>query len=159
MAEVQEAGGKRNRPRNLELNLVPFIDLMSVLITFLLITAVWQQVSMIQIGTSIYGKKSENKPPPPIPEEAQIPLKLEIRATGYELTVAKQRFNFPLIGKDYDDNGLMQQLELVKQQYPTKQDAAIAMQDDLPYELLIKGMDSFLKVGFGQLSVLTGGPK
>ena len=157
MAEIQEAG--RGRPKNLELNLVPFIDLMSVLITFLLITAVWQQVSMIQIGTSIYGKKSESKPPPVIPEEAQIPLKLEITANGYVLTVASQKFNFGMSNGEYDDKGLADQLERVKQQYPTKQDAAIAMQDDLPYERLIRGMDLFLKVGFGQLSVLTGGPK
>lgn len=159
MAEIQEAGNGRNRPKNLELNLVPFIDLMSVLITFLLITAVWQQVSMIQIGASIYGKRNQDQPPPPIPEEAQIPLKLDITTRGYVLTVAKQRFNFPLVNGDFDDPGLSQQLEMVKQQYPTKQDAAIAIADELPYERLIKGMDNFLKTGFSQISVLTGGPK
>ncbi len=57
MAHI-ESGGSRGRKTNIELNLVPFIDLMSVLITFLLITAVWTQVSMIQIGSSLYGKKT-----------------------------------------------------------------------------------------------------
>lgn len=59
MAHIESTGG--GRKTNLEVNLVPFIDLMSVLITFLLITAVWTQVSMIQIGSSVYGKKSETK--------------------------------------------------------------------------------------------------
>ena len=47
------SGGHGKKEVAVELNLVPFIDLMSVLITFLLITAVWTQVSMIQIGNSL----------------------------------------------------------------------------------------------------------
>jgi biopolymer transport protein TolR len=34
-------GGGRGKSQNFDLNLVPFIDLLSVLITFLLVTAVW----------------------------------------------------------------------------------------------------------------------
>ena len=155
MSEVQETGG--GRKKNFEPNLVPFIDLMSVLITFLLITAVWTQVSMIQIGTSIYGKKSDNTPPP-IPDNADVVLKLEIRANGYVLTVAKSVVNIPNLGGDYDDVGLVAQLEKAKQLYPQKNDGAIAMADDLPYERLIRGMDALLRAGFGTISVLTGGP-
>ena len=79
MAHIESGSG--GRKTSLELNLVPFIDLMSVLITFLLITAVWTQVSMIQIGSSIYGKKSDDQMPK-IPPEAEVVLKLEIRAKG-----------------------------------------------------------------------------
>lgn len=156
MSEVQESGG--GRKKNFEPNLVPFIDLMSVLITFLLITAVWSQVSMIQIGTSIYGKKSENTPPPPVPENSDVVLKLEIRPNGYVLTVAKNVMSIPMVAGEYDDAGLVAQLEKAKQQYPAKQDGAIAMTDELPYERLIRGMDAMLKAGFPTLSVLTGGP-
>ncbi len=157
MAHIESGGGK-GRKTSLELNLVPFIDLMSVLITFLLITAVWSQVSMIQIGSSLYGKKSENQETPQLPPEADVVLKLEIKDSGYVLTVAKQTINLPLKNKEYDEAGLVAQLENAKQLYPNKVDAAIAMQDDLPYDRLIKGMDGFLKAGFPQISVLTGGP-
>jgi biopolymer transport protein TolR len=133
MSEVQTGGS--GRKKSFEPNLVPFIDLMSVLITFLLITAVWSQVSMIQIGTSIYGKKSEDKKPV-ITEDNSIALKLEIRDKGYALTVARQVFNFPKVNNEYDDQALVQQLEFVKQQYPTKVDAAVAMADELSYEIL-----------------------
>jgi biopolymer transport protein ExbD len=156
MAEIQDSGG--GRKKTFEPNLVPFIDLMSVLITFLLITAVWTQVSMIQIGTSIYGKRAENTPPPPVPEQADVVLKLEIRPNGYVVTVAKQVINLPFVSGDYDDVGLIAQLEKAKQLYPAKQDGAIAMSDELPYERLIKGMDALLKAGFPTISVLTGGP-
>jgi biopolymer transport protein TolR len=154
MAQIESGGGGRRT--TLELNLVPFIDLMSVLITFLLITAVWTQVSMIQIGSSIYGKKSEV--PTQTPPEADLVLKLEIRHNGYLLTIGKQNITIPLNGGQYDDAALVAQLEKAKQMHPNKLDGAIAMSDELPYERLIRGMDSFLKAGFPSISVLTGGP-
>lgn len=155
MAHIE--GGSGGRKTSLELNLVPFIDLMSVLITFLLITAVWTQVSMIQIGSSIYGKKNDGQTPK-IPPEAEVVLKLEIRAKGYTLTVGRQAFNFGVVNGEFDEAGLQAQLEKTKQLYPTKLDAVIMMADELPYERLIKGMDNFLKTGFTAISVATGGP-
>jgi len=49
MAQIEEKGSGRSS--NVDLNIVPFIDLMCVCIIFLLVTAVWTQVSMIQIGS------------------------------------------------------------------------------------------------------------
>jgi biopolymer transport protein TolR len=155
MAHIESGGGK-GRKVSLDLNLVPFIDLMSVLITFLLITAVWSQVSMMQIGSSLYGKKSEQAPQ--MTPDVDVVLKLEIRANGYQLTVGSQSIMIPILNNEYDDIGLEAQLERAKQLYPNKTDAAISMADDLPYERLIKAMDGFLKKGFPQISVLTGGP-
>jgi biopolymer transport protein TolR len=158
MAEIQESG--TGRRKNFEPNLVPFIDLMSVLITFLLITAVWTQVSMVQIGTSVYGKKDqEEKEKPLLPPDVDIVLKLEIESSGYKLLVGKEIFRIPNRSEEFDDASLVSQLERVKQLYPNKQDGALAMEEMLPYERLIKGMDAFLSAGFTQISILTGGPK
>ncbi len=156
MAHI-DSGDSSGRSKNIELNLVPVIDLMSVLITFLLITAVWTQVSMIQIGSSIYGKKSDTTPstPPPL---SDVVLKVDVKPVGYILTVGKQVISLPMVGGQFDDAGLIAQLQRVKQLYPEKQDAVIALVDDLPYEQLIKTMDSVLMAGFPSISVATGGP-
>lgn len=156
MSEVQESG--TGRKKSFEPNLVPFIDLMSVLITFLLLTAVWTQVSMIQIGTSIYGKKQEESPPPKMPEDVSVPLRLDVKANGYTLVLAKNTFQIPMVNGAYDDAALLQQLQYAKQQYPNKKDGAVAMSDELPYENLIKAMDVLIQADFPQISVLTGGP-
>ena len=155
MAQIESSSG--GRKTSLELNLVPFIDLMSVLITFLLITAVWTQVSMIQIGSSIYGRKTESTPPTITPS-ADVVLKLDVRPSGYVLTVAKDVYTIPLKSSAYDDNSLISRLQQVKQKYPDKIDGNIAMADDIPYERLIHAMDAYLKSGFSAISVLTGGP-
>lgn len=156
MAQIESNSG--GRKVSVELNLVPFIDLMSVLITFLLLTAVWSQVSMIQIGSSFYGKKTEGAPPPVVQPDADVVLKLDIKADGYYLTLEKNKVFVPLKDGDYDEATLITNLATFKNQYVNKSDGAIAMADELPYERLIKGMDAFLTAGFPQISVLTGGP-
>jgi biopolymer transport protein ExbD len=158
MAHI-ESGGSSGRKKNIELNLVPFIDLMSVLITFLLITAVWTQVSMIQIGSSLYGKKSDTQPAPKPPPNADVVLKVDVKEIGYVLTVGKQVISLPMISGQFDDAGLVAQLQRVKQLYPEKVDAILTMADVLPYEQLIKSMDNLLVSGFSAISVATGGPK
>ncbi len=157
MAHI-ESGGGNGRTRNVELNLVPVIDLMSVLITFLLITAVWTQVSMIQIGSSLYGKKSDTQPAPTPPPNADVVLKVDVKEAGYILTVGKQVISLPVVNQQYDDAGLIAQLQRVKQLYPEKVDAIVAMADTMPYEQLIKAMDNLLSTGFSAISVATGGP-
>lgn len=157
MAHI-ESGKSSGRQKNIELNLVPFIDLMSVLITFLLITAVWTQVSMIQIGSSLYGKKSETQPSPTPPPNADVVLKVDVKEAGYVLTVGKQVISLPMINNQFDDAGLVAQLQRVKQLYPEKVDAVVSVADVIPYEQLIKAMDNCLSAGFSAISVATGGP-
>jgi biopolymer transport protein TolR len=158
MAQVEEKS-KTGRTSNVELNLVPFIDLMSVLITFLLITAVWTQISMIQLGSSVYGKKTENQqetpPPPPM---ADIPLRLDVKDFGYRLVVGTNRFEMPKNAAGlYDTEALLARLIRVKETYPEKTDAVITVDDELEYEQLIKGMDTLNQGGFPSISVSTVG--
>jgi biopolymer transport protein ExbD len=149
-----ESGGKKGRSSTTDLNLTPFIDLMSVCIIFLLITAVWTQVSMIQIGSSIYGKKNtEDKNPPP--PRAEIPFRVDVRKEGYRVIIGRQNVVVPKQGQDYDQPRLISELKKIKELYPDKSDAVITCLDELPYESLIGGMDALLNTGFGEISVAT----
>ena len=152
MAHIESNSG--GRKTSLELNLVPFIDLMSVLITFLLISAVWTQVSMIQIGSSIYGKKTNDEKPDP-PPKAEIPFRLDVRGDGYRVIIGRQEVRFPKVGGAYDQDKLMAEVKKIKELYPEKNDAVITVQDELPYETLIGGMDALLSGGFPEISVAT----
>ncbi|PIU00029.1 MAG: tolR protein [Bdellovibrionales bacterium CG10_big_fil_rev_8_21_14_0_10_45_34] len=139
---------------NVDLNLVPFIDLMSVCIIFLLITAVWTQVSMIQLGTSIYGKQNDTGQvdPPPRPD---LLLTLRMDASGYSLRVGNQIVGFPLKEGLFDHESLVVYLKQVKEKYPEKSDSILSVADNLTYEDMIRGMDTLLKAGFPEVSVAT----
>lgn len=156
MAQIESGG--RGRGVNVELNLVPVIDLMSVLITFLLITAVWTQVSMIQIGSSLYAKKDDSQQPPKLTPNADIALKVDVKLEGYVLTVGTQVISLPKVNAAYDFAGLVAQLQRVKQLYPEKLDGIVSMSDDVPYENLVNTMDQLLVAGFPNISIATGGP-
>lgn len=155
MAHIDD-GGSNGRTTNVDVNIVPFIDLMSVLVIFLLITAVWSQVSMIQIGSSIYGKKAEDieaEPPP----RAEIPFRLDVTPVGYLVVVGRDQMSIPKQNESYDISKLKGELVKIKETYPEKTDAVITMNDELAYEHLINGMDALLQSGFPEISVATGG--
>ncbi len=154
MAHIDDSGSN-GRSSNVDLNIVPFIDLMSVMIIFLLITAVWTQVSMIQIGSSIYGKKTEETVTPP--PRAEIPFRLDVQTSGYQVVIGQRRFTVPKVGDKYDQETLVDKLKQIKEIYPEKEDAVITVLDELPYDSLIIGMDALLISGFPMISVATQG--
>lgn len=152
MAQTEE--NSSGRGANVEVNLIPFIDLMSVLITFLLITAVWTQVSMIQLGSSIYGKKTSDQitPPPPI---ADIPLRLDVKDFGFRLFVGQDKYTFERKNGEWSTSELAERLAVVRQMYPDKSDATITVDNEVPYEKLILGMDALLAENFVSISIAT----
>lgn len=154
MAHIEEKGGGRGM--NVDVNIVPFIDLMCVCIIFLLVTAVWTQVSMIQIGSSVYSKRTEATPdePPPRPEVA---FRLDVVTAGYVINIGKKQLSVPKLGAAYDDKRLMQELKTIKQEYPDKKDGVITVMEELTYDDLIHGMDMLLQAGFEEISVAAGG--
>lgn len=155
MAHVDDNSGERSVVA--EVNIVPFIDLMSVCIIFLLLTAVWTQVSMIQIGSSIYGKRTDpSQEPPPRPE---IPFRLDVVSSGYRVLVGQGSFDIPKVEGAFDQRTLIIRLKEIKARYPEKTDAMIAVAEDLNYEDLIGGMDSLLLSGFPEVSIQTGAVK
>lgn len=57
--------GSGNNKRNIDLNLVPMIDLMSCMTAFLLVTAVWQQMAAVDTegaAKGVAGIRGEDKP-------------------------------------------------------------------------------------------------
>ena len=157
MAHIEERNGQGGRKSNVDLNLVPFIDLMSVCIIFLLITAVWTQVSMIQLGSSVYSKKTSDEPviPPPFSE---VVLRVDVLPEGFRLLVGTDLVQIPkLSAGNYDKDNLVARLEKVKERYPDKVDGIASVRDNVYYKHLIEAMDALLIAGFPQVSITTTG--
>ena len=154
MAQVSD-GGNGKKEATFDLNLVPFIDLMSVMITFLLITAVWTQVSMIKLGSSIYGKQNtEEETPPP---RSDVPFRVDVKEAGYRIIIGKQKYTIDKVNGEYNKDEILQKFSDIKQAYPDKVDAVITVEEQLKYDFLIQGMDMLLQSGFPAVSVATGG--
>ncbi|MCY4512212.1 MAG: biopolymer transporter ExbD [Bdellovibrionales bacterium] len=155
MASVEEFGSS-GRKQVVELNLVPFIDLMSVCIIFLLITAVWTQVSMVQLGSSIYSKKTSEEPVPP-PPFSEVVLRVDVLPEGFRLVVGSERFLIPTLNGKYDKDTLISKLKEVKQKYPEKVDGVTSVRDEIMYKNLVSAMDALTLAGFPQVSITATG--
>ncbi len=78
-----ESGKKGKKSLDAELNLVPFIDLLSCLISFLLITAVWTQTSALKVS-STGGLAAEEQPQK---DQKNAEIRLLMTERGYKLSI------------------------------------------------------------------------
>jgi len=149
-APVPEGGsGKKNV--DAQLNMVPFIDLLSVLISFLLMTSVWNQVAKIDVKQSPNQISDE---PPPEDKEEKLNLTVLIKASGY--TVMKKNAVVKDIekkGDEYDVTTLSETLKQMRAEHPDNTDLIVTCEDKIPYEEMIHVMDSALENGLGGISV------
>jgi biopolymer transport protein ExbD len=144
--------GKGNKkPLDAAINLVPFIDLLSCCISFLLITAVWTQLarmSVTQKGQGAAGSTDE-KPPEPT-----VSLTLFINKDGYVFAKSTgENKDIPLKGDDYDYGTLADTLADAKRTYPDKNDVQIKSDDTVLYSKIIRTMDIVLSAKFPDIGL------
>ena len=135
---------------NVELNIVPFIDLMSCLTAFLLVTAVW--VNIAQINIQPKGKSRESGPQPP-----EVP-KLSVLVQADRIWVGISRVNeFQEIPKKGDQHDWEKYELTLKDKkasafFSDQTDIEIAGESTtasvVKYTDIIHAMDTAVKVGF-----------
>lgn len=152
---AQISGGGSDREVAADVNIIPFIDLMSVCIIFLLITAVWTQISMIQLGSSVYGKQ-QNEQEDIKPKENDINLHVFVRQNGYIVKFAGRSLSVPKVDGQFDRISLFAQMKGIKQAYPQANNAIISIADDLTYNEMVEGMDVLMQSGFPDIVVSSG---
>lgn len=135
--------GSGKKSVDFQVNLIPCIDLLSVLISFLLITAVWTQVAKIDV-TQKPNMPSDDPTPPP--EEEQLNLAVLIKGSGYQVTkkgaVVKE---IQMKGESYDSEALSAALKAVAAENPDNHDITVTAEDKVPYQELITVMDICLE--------------
>jgi biopolymer transport protein TolR len=132
----------RGRKVDAVLNLVPFIDLLSVCITFLIATAVWVELSSLPVDQRV-----STGPPSPAPDEP--PLTLHVRAEGVWVGRAH------LIQHDWAS--VERALEEDRTLHPEDRQAVLVTDDGVAYSRMIAALDLARQMGYDQ-PVLAGSP-
>ena len=127
---------ERHSRKPAELLLVPMIDIFTVLVTFLLMTAVFSRTVILQL----------NLPPPNTAFREPPPgLQLEVMVRKELLQVADRNSGplatIPNTQAGYDYGALTDYLKRVKAKFPEKTDATILLEPDTPYDTLVQVMD------------------
>ena len=139
-AAPQPAGKGGKKALDAELNLVPFIDLLSCCISFLLITAVWTQIAGLQVASSGGPADPQQK------QENTIDVKLLLSDKGYALSMAGAIIDIPKINKDgqqdFDRKTLSEKLKTLKASLPDQGSITVQPEDAVAYEDLVNAVDT-----------------
>ncbi len=136
------------------LNLVPFIDLFSTMIIFLIVTAVFDQLAAVKINMGAEDKPADSVPQQPI-KKIEANLKITITENSIELFDAGKREVIKKQDGEFDYSVVRAFAEQTREKYPEKKDVVIFSQDKALYKDLIAVMDEFLGQSFTEL-VVTG---
>ena len=117
---------RRNKEAE-ELNITTFMNLMVILVPFLLITAVFSRLAIVELDLPLAQSEASAEPP-------EFALEVIVRADSIEvgdrnggsLTV------LPKLNNEYDYAGLTNYLKRVKITYPDRLDAALLLAARFP---------------------------
>ena len=136
MIRSRRGGGRRN-VETAELNITAFMNLMVILVPFLLITAVFSRLTILELN--LPGSSSE----PVEPQDQTFQLEVIVRADKIEVGDRNQGLLgiYPNTADGYDYDALSTKLSELKERYPSKTDASILLEQDIAYDTLVQVMD------------------
>lgn len=129
--------GSRKNADTAELNITAFMNLMVILVPFLLITAVFSRLAILEL----YLPGSSTEPADPQDQTFQ----LEVTVRKHQIEVGDRNLGalgvYPNSTDGYDYEALSKKLSEIKRRYPTKTDVAILLEAEIPYDTLVQVMD------------------
>ena len=127
---------KRAREEASGLDVTTFLNLMVVLIPFLLISAVFSRVTIMELSVpTSAGGSASNKP--------NFAIEVIVRKAGLEIANGSSVVAaIPKKDGQYDMEMLAEMLMRLKARYPEKEDATVLMEPEIEYDYLIQIMDA-----------------
>ena len=131
-------GGRRHNVETAELNITAFMNLMVILVPFLLITAVFSRLAILELN--LPGSSNE-----PVEAQDQVfQLEVIVRTDKIEVGDRNQGLLgiYPNTEDGYDFEAVGDKLVELKDRYPDKTDASILLEQEIAYDTLVQIMDT-----------------
>ena len=134
---LRRRGGRHHNDDTAELNITAFMNLMVILVPFLLITAVFSRLAILELN--LPSSSTE----PVDPQEQTFQLEVIVRMDKIEVGDRNQGLLgiYPNTADGYDYVAVETKLAELKEAYPTKTDASILLEQDIEYNTLVQVMD------------------
>lgn len=149
MGAAIDTGDKKSL--DVHLNIVPFIDLMSCLTAFLLVTAVWSHLSQISIEPKGLSRDGSDE----VDERVRASLLIQKERIWVGLSRVQDFRQIERKGEQYD----WEQLSAVLAEHKStshfidREDIEIAADDEISYQTIISTMDVAIGAGFGDVGL------
>lgn len=126
---------RRTKGDAYEIDVTTFLNLMVVLVPFLLITAVFSRLTIVELNLPSTAGGATSA-------EEGFNLEVIVRKDGIELTNGKAIIaSIPNKEDEFDLETLSEYIVELKQQYPGHDAASVLMEAQIPYDYLIQVMD------------------
>ena len=149
---IDGGGGDRKKPLNAELNLVPYIDLLTCMVAFLLITAVWTQLARLKVDQHGQG------PIDTLDAPDKTKIAVVVHDDGFNLIVGSDQKPLPRKAGALDYATLAVELAAVKRAHPDRTDAQVISADNVAFDSIVRTMDATMSAGFADLALLDAVP-
>lgn len=130
---------------NFEINLLPVISLLAVLICALMLTTVWVRIGAMEVKQGVGGETVSTNPPTlwvQLKSNGQIDLELKDAPSP---SPKLKRATLKSTNNEIDWSSIESYLSILRQKLPSVQTALIVPQDRASYGHLIQLMDVFKK--------------
>ena len=125
----------RRHGKTEELNLTTFINLMVVLVSFLMATAVYSRIAVQELNLPSAAAPAEGPPP--------LNLTVIVRADGFTLTDRSGLLGtLPQKDGKYDYDALASKLKDIKGRVPTERGLTLRLEPDVSYDVIVQVMDT-----------------
>jgi biopolymer transport protein ExbD len=124
-----------------EVNITAFMNLMVILVPFLLITAVFSRITILDLNLPVPGSPQADRKPD---ETEQLQLEVIVRQNVIEVGDRKRGL-LKAIAVSSDGNHLQEVsalLQEIKARHPDKQDITLLLEQDIAYQRLVEMMDT-----------------
>ena len=157
-AMPEEGGGKKKGKKKLDavINVVPAIDLLSCCISFLLYTAVWTQISRLQVQQLGTGAPE----PAAAEQQKSLMVTLAVGERGFNLTTSSgTSVDIPSLGRGaageirFDMKALGDNLKKLKSDYPDTAAITVSAEDTVTYGDIVTVIDACVGTGLVAVSV------
>ena len=126
---------KRNKTNTYEIDVTTFLNLMVVLIPFLLITAVFSRLTIVELDLPSNATSA-------VPQQESFRVEVIVREPGIEISNGTAIIaTVPKKDGEYDLESLSEMMVALKQEYPDIDSASVLMEAFIPYDYLIRVMD------------------
>ena len=128
---------RRLHKRPAQLEITAFLNLIVVLVPFLLSTAVFSRLAVLDLTLPAQSTGIENL-------KGDLQLEVVIRADALEVgdRIGGQIMRIANTASGYDFHTLSQLMQELKTRFPDKREATVLAEPDTPYDVLVHAMDA-----------------
>ncbi len=145
--------GRERNFKEVDVNIIPVMNIFLLLIPFLLLTAAFVQLAVVELSLPSLNKDSQQQQIQRDPQKLVLVI-LGIKENKFQLK--SPGFKFDPINKvndQYNYRLLIEQLKQIKIKYPYAEDIIISPDSRVEYDIIIKVMDRCRENGFSNVSL------